>query len=239
MNGSKFITDFKELTLWQATVDELPELASFVVKENYAHHKGISIDLAYCKDESSPFYGEYISVLEEEEKHFNYSTSIIARNRDGVIVGAIRVMKWDENPNDIALMKLFGNDILNKEELLTNFKHVWHIGRFAVCRDCKEKTTLFRLLMVYAISPIFQYKDGVLLAEIDEKLLRVMKLMKIQARNLTNGVEYLGSMTIPVAITKLGLQEFLLENLSIALNLSNNNNCRVKKHTIYDQKQSA
>lgn len=237
MNGANYITNFKGLTLWQASADELPELAKFVVWENYAHHKGKSIDIDYYKNESSPYYDEYISVLKEEKKHFNYSASIIARNQDGIIVGTIRVMKWNENPNEIALIRLFGDGIINKEELLANFKHVWHIGRFSVGRDCKEKATLFRLLMVYAISPIFQYKEGVLLAEIDEKLLRVMKLMKIQAESLSGGIEYLGSVTIPVMIKKQGLEEFLFESLSIALNFRYNN-YEVKKHTINDQKNN-
>ena len=219
MNGSKFIANFKELTLWQASRNELPEVAAFVVRENYVHHTGRTMGLDYCRYKGSPYYNEYISVLEEEKKHFEYSISIVVRNQTGTIVGAIRVMKWDEDPNEITLTKLFGADIVSKSNLLANYKHVWHVGRFAVCKDCEEKVNLFRLLMVYAISPIFQYEDGVLLAEIDERLLRVMRLMKIQAEDLTRGVEYLGSVTIPVMITKLGLQDFLLENLSFALNL--------------------
>ena len=73
--------------------------------------------------------------------------------------------------------------------------------------------------MLYAISPIFQHSQGVLLAEADEKLLRVMKALKIDVQPLSKGKEYIGSMTIPMMVTKEGLTEFMLRNVFMAFDV--------------------
>ena len=167
----------------------------------------------------SNFQDEYLAVLKEEKAFFRYSSVIVAKNQLQQIVGAIRVTSWDKNPHTIPLAKLFGNHLIDIPQLLSTHKHVWHIGRFAIRKGFSDNGKLFKLLMLYAISPIFRYSDGVLLAESDAHLLRVMQAMRIKAIPLSEGREYIGSMTLPILIAKEGLNDFLLNNVSIAFNI--------------------
>jgi hypothetical protein len=68
--------------------------------------------------------------------------------------------------------------------------------------------SLFKQLMAYAIHPIYQEQDGFMIAECDSKLLRVMNLLGIKTVRLSNGLNYLGSETIPVYADKKGLTAF-------------------------------
>ncbi|MDD2618835.1 MAG: hypothetical protein PHT87_08590, partial [Bacteroidales bacterium] len=61
--------------------------------------------------------------------------------------------------------------------------------------------------------PDLQQK-GIVFAECDSKLLRTMKLMGIRVHSLGNGIEYLGSETIPVYSTYDDLVGFFRENQS-------------------------
>lgn len=61
---------------------------------------------------------------------------------------------------------------------------------------------LFRQLMMCAIYPIYQEKNGYMIAECDSKLLRIVNLSGIDTVRLGNSVYYLGSNTIPVYADK-------------------------------------
>lgn len=202
----RFITSYENITLWQIERASLPEVARFVVNENYKHHKSEKTDIRN-------FSKDYSSVLVEEDAFFEYSSTIVAKNKFGCVVGAIRITNWNNNPHMLPLTKIFGDGIVNPQELLNSYHHLWHVGRFAIKQEYGNTGKLFKLLMLYAISPIFQYSQGVLLAEADEKLLRVMKALRIDAHPLSQGKEYIGSMTIPMMVTKEGLTEFMLRNI--------------------------
>jgi hypothetical protein len=73
---------------------------------------------------------------------------------------------------------------------------------------------LFKSLLLYAMYPICNRKKGIVFAECDSKLLRTMKLMGIRVHSLGNGIEYLGSETIPVYSTYDDLVGFFRENQS-------------------------
>ena len=66
--------------------------------------------------------------------------------------------------------------------------------------------------MLYAMIPIYENRNDVLLAECDNKLLRAMKLMGIQAQKLGEGISYLGSETTPIYIRHDGLSDFFQKN---------------------------
>ena len=208
----RFITSYENITLWQIARSSVPAVARFVVNENYKHHKGGKADI--CS-----FSRDYSSILVEEDSFFQYSSTIVAKDKFGNIVGAIRIANWNDNPHLLPLIKIFGNGIVNSQELLNSYHHLWHVGRFAINQEYGCNGKLFKLLMLYAISPVFQYEQGVLLAEADEKLLRVMKAMRIDVQPLSQGKEYIGSMTIPMMVTKEGLTEFLLRNLFLAFDV--------------------
>ncbi|SUB77047.1 Uncharacterised protein [Porphyromonas macacae] len=208
----RFITKFEEITLWQLSKESLFSLAKFVVDENYIHHQKVG-------DNKETYVEEYQMIFTEESIFFDYSSIVVAKDNAGSIVGSIRVMNWNLNPNTIPLMKLFGENLINKIKLKEEYEHIWHVGRFAVQKAYKDKVKLFKLLMLYAISPVFRHDRGVLLAEADEKLLRVMRAMKIDVQLLSEGKEYIGSKTIPMMVTKNGLSEFMLNNVAMAFDL--------------------
>ena len=208
----RFITNYEGVSLWQATRSTVSDIVQFVIDENYKHHQGgVTHDDVYLK--------ETFSVLMEELEMFDYSSTIIARDFMGEIVGVIRTTHWNNNPHKLPMQILFGEDIVTPSDLIACYQHLWHIGRFAVKQEYSNKGVLFKLLMLYAISPIFKYREGVLLAETDAKLLRVMQALSIEARPLSTGREYIGSLTIPMMATKAGLTPFLLNNISMAFDL--------------------
>lgn len=212
---SRYITNYENLSLWQMSEEELPELSKFVIEENYKHHQP-----QMYSDRN--FEAEYLSVLKEEKAFYRYSSIIVAKDEYHNMVGVIRVTSWDNNPHTVPLSRLFGNQLVDIPQLMYKHKHVWHIGRFAIKKGVSDSGRLFKLLMLYAISPIFRHTNGVVLAETDERLLRVMQAMRIKATPLAAGKEYIGSMTLPILITKEGLNEFLLNNISIAFNIQFN-----------------
>lgn len=209
---NRYITSYGEVSLWQIDEDGLSELSRFVIEENYKHHQPQISSESNLKD-------EFLAILEEEKAFFRYSSVIVAKDKYHNLIGAIRVTSWDKNPHTIPLSRLFGDHLIDIPQLISKHKHVWHIGRFAIKKGLSDNGRLFKLLMLYAISPIFRYNNGVVLAESDERLLRVMQAMRIKATPLSEGREYIGSMTLPILIAKEGLSEFLLNNVSIAFNI--------------------
>ena len=96
------------------------------------------------------------------------------------------------------------------------------IGRFAVESGGTNSTrmNLFRVLMMYAVAPICKYQDGLMFAECDSKLLRAINGLGLEARTLDEGIEYLGSKTIPICIERNGMLEFMSRHCSLALNIN-------------------
>ena len=62
--------------------------------------------------------------------------------------------------------------------------------------------------MMYAIYPIYQEREGYMIAEVDSKLLRIINLLGMDTVRLGSGINYLGSETIPVYADKEGLSKF-------------------------------
>ncbi|GGF05434.1 hypothetical protein [Flavobacterium limi] len=183
-------------------LDQLTELAKFVVEENFSHH---------CEDvTTTELVNDTQEVYDEELNYFKDSEIFVAKDFSGNIQGSIRVIKWDYKVR-LPIQKIFDIDplsVLNYSEKLSS---VWHIGRFATRKNSQDRT-LFKRLMVCAIAPICEQKNGVALAECDSKLLRIMNLLGIKTDIIGASVNYLGSETIPIAMSYEGLKEFYYNN---------------------------
>ncbi|WP_417941115.1 hypothetical protein [Flavobacterium sp. RS13.1] len=183
-------------------LDQLTELAKFVVEENFSHH---------CENVTTKeLVNDTQEVYDEELNYFKDSEIFVAKDFSGNIEGSIRVIKWDYKAK-LPIQKIFDIDpltVLNNSEKLSS---IWHIGRFATRKNNKDRT-LFRRLMVCAIAPICEQKNGVALAECDSKLLRIMSLLGIKTHIIGASVYYLGSETIPIAMNYDGLKEFYYNN---------------------------
>ena len=183
-------------------LNQLTELAKFVVEENFNHH---------CEEvNSEEIVKDTQEVYDEELMYFKDSEIFVAKDFSGNIQGSIRVIKWDYQAK-LPIQKIFNIDplcILNNSERASS---IWHIGRFATNRNIKDRT-LFRRLMVCAIAPICEQKYGVAFAECDSKLLRIMNLLGIKTEIIGDSVNYLGSETIPVSMSYDGLKDFYYAN---------------------------
>nr|WP_294924943.1 hypothetical protein [uncultured Flavobacterium sp.] len=183
-------------------LDQLTELAKFVVEENFSHH---------CENVTSKeLIDDTQDVYDEELNYFKDSEIFVAKDFSGNIQGSIRVIKWDYKAR-LPIQKIFDIDPLTLLSYSEKLSSVWHIGRFATKKNIKDKT-LFRRLMVCAIAPICEQKNGVAFAECDSKLLRIMNLLGIKTEVIGTAINYLGSETIPISMSYDGLKEFYCNN---------------------------
>lgn len=188
--------------LGQLELSLLNELATFVVGENYNHH---------C--ESYPkidVQKEAQDIYSDELHYFKNSNFFIARDSSGAIQGSIRVTKWDYK-TELPIQKIFNINPIETLGRPEKMPSIWHIGRLATNRSITDRT-LFRKLMVHAITPICEEKNSVAFAECDSKLLRVMSMLGIETRVIGKSLNYLGSETIPVSMNSKGLQGFYDKN---------------------------
>lgn len=196
----QFIRHYGNYCIFKVDSDYLYKIAEFVVKANYNHHAG-NVFPAELEEEIEAVY-------REELRYISSSKIFLVENNDGQMIGCIRVMKWDM-VSELPMQKIFNINPLNSIEDIDPSASIWHIGRFAVdsCTNVSS-VSLFKQLMVCAITPICKEKDSYMVAECDSKLLRVMGLLGIDTVHLGDGVHYLGSETIPVYSTRRGLLNF-------------------------------
>lgn len=175
------------------------DLAKFIVEENYKHH-----DIYNMQTSKNEMY----SICQEEEA-FNNSKIFITRDNFNSIIGSIRIVEW--NSTDILpIEKLFGINVKKIEE---NNHKVWHIGRFAIRKGADQKGfNVFKTLMVLALNEVCENENSIVLAECDAKLLRILKLLGLEAEVLADSINYLGSETIPVMFSYGSLKSFVNKN---------------------------
>lgn len=174
------------------------ELAKFVVEENYSHHRA-----------NNRLFDKEVEQIYLEELRMKNSKIFVSTDQHS-IVGSIRISKWNGR-NVLPMQKLFNINIDGLRQ--DNKYNVWHIGRFAIKKGIdKTGFNVFKTLMVCAINEVCQNENCLALAECDAKLLRVLKLLGIEAITLADSIDYLGSETIPVLLTYTGLKKFLDNN---------------------------
>ena len=197
----RLISTYDGYAIWKLSAHSLYQLAKFVVYQNYKHH---------AKEISDNFESDVLAVYREELKYYKHSQILIATTANGQIVGSIRVMNWDrEQP--LPIQTLF--DLGSFTNSLPSNINVWHIGRFAVSAEAGSSgLTLFKLLLLYAMRPVFESDNDLALAECDNKLLHTMRLMGIQVKSIGESMEYLGSETTPIYATRDGLAYFFNKN---------------------------
>lgn len=185
-------------------LNQLFELATFVVTENFKHHTNCVKPLGY--------ENEINSIFKEELNYFNNSQIFVSRDFDKSIIGSIRVLRWNYL-DTLPIQKIFNiNPSLFIDE--NPQKPIWHIGRLAIRRGIRN-INLFKQLMVCAIAPICDNENAVAFAECDTHLLRVLQAYEIHAKPIGKPVFYLGSETIPILMSYKGLINFYNKNLDI------------------------
>lgn len=170
------------LSSWQDNTSLL-EIAQFVVRENNSRHLSSFTEKEVNEDIKS--------VPEEEEYLYDNKSHIyIARDAFGNIIGCIRSFHWDKH-KILPIEKIYGINPLNAIHQESKYSF-WHIGRFAVAKDSGISTlTLFKRLMALAVKPIVEDKYSYMIAEIDSKLLKVMKVLGFDTRQIGKSIDYL------------------------------------------------
>ncbi len=144
---------------------------------------------------------------EEEYLYDNKSHIYIARDSFGNMIGCIRSFHWDKRKT-LPIEKIYGINPLNAIHRENKYSF-WHIGCFAVAKGTGISTlTLFKRLMALAVKPIVEDKYSYMIAEIDSKLLKVMKVLGFGTRQIGKSIEYLTSETVPVCSSKRGIMGF-------------------------------
>ncbi|MBL4605355.1 MAG: hypothetical protein JKY02_06790 [Flavobacteriaceae bacterium] len=187
--------------------NQIYDLAKFVVSENLKHHSNNNISKDY-KDDINSIYKEELTFYENSE-------GFTAKDYFGFILGTIRVLKW--NYIDVLpLQKIFGiNPLLVINKPCIN--NIYHIGRFAIRKGVRD-INLFKQLMICAITPVCKSNGNIAFAECDSKLLRILNLLGIKTTTIGKPVNYLGSETIPIAMTYDGLINFYNKNKHLVEN---------------------
>jgi N-acyl-L-homoserine lactone synthetase len=124
------------------------------------------------------------------------------------------------------MQKLFGEYPLRK--ILCDNAHpaIWHIGRFAVAQPAERSClSLFRQLIACAVFPVMHTDSGIMIAECDSKLIRILSALGVRINHLGTPIYYLGSETVPVSITRQGIEQFFNREYSCLMQKSS---CNVK-----------
>lgn len=196
----QFVEQHGSYSIFKVDSQYLHKIAELVVKANYNHHCG-----NICPNDIEK---EIEEVYMEEMEYASSSQLFIAEDNSEQIIGCIRVMKWDLQ-HKLPIQKIFDINPLDYINNTPKDPTFWHIGRFAIdSRANVPNLSLFKQLMIYAITPICQQQNSYMIAECDSKLLRVMGLLGISTVCLGSGVHYLGSETIPVYSNRMGLMSF-------------------------------
>ena len=147
----KVIWSCNDYSILRVGTDRLHDIARFVVTQNYNHHSSEPIpDTA--RQEIEDIYREELSYSED-------SACFIVRDKEGRMVGSIRVFRWDKQ-TPTPMHKIFHISPLEKvgDTPRTSF---WHIGRFAIDSTSGFSTvTLFKQLMTLAVTPILREDDS-------------------------------------------------------------------------------
>lgn len=94
--------------------------------------------------------------------------------------------------------KLFGINPLDYDfsKGITKF---WHVGRFAINSEgVKYPKSILKTLISIVTTPIRKERTGCLLAEVDRKLFKNLKVLGIEPHQIAPSIHYLASETIPI-----------------------------------------
>lgn len=201
----------QKYTIGRFQSTELAEVIEFVIDQNNKHHKKTQ-EKSISRKEVEHLVNEESSISDEKSRIY------VARNQSGRIIGSIRTCQWNRKGR-LPMQKLFGINPLEIPDV-PNDAQLWHVGRFAIdSMSGVSPIVLLKQLMQYAITPIVEAHNAVMLAEIDSHLLKVMNLLGIRTHQLGYPVEYLGSLTIPVYSKNYDLLEYYNENRRLIVNV--------------------
>ncbi|MDE5423347.1 hypothetical protein L3073_14095 [Ancylomarina sp. DW003] len=204
------LNDFQNFSLWLISQEYLHEVSRFILRINHQVHLNSNIIN----------YSDLVRTKKMDLESFPTSFFYAIKNRKNEIVGTIKAQKWDGNCKlpieDDFEIKV--DDVLNELNYKPN--EVWHIGRFAIDQQKiktdpflrKNRVTILKLLMANALQHIYAERTNILIAECDKKLFDKLQLMEIYSSQIGDSKYYLGSETVPMFNTAIGVKRFVEQN---------------------------
>lgn len=192
---------YKSYKIQKCSKENLKRFNEFVLIQNHLYYNSAS---------SVNNYTNLLDSIYSFELMFYYNSKFfIATDDNNEIVGTIRSLLWD-NYTQLPIQTFFGVNILAYFNGEKNLK-LWHIGRFAIAKRINS-ISLLKALILKAISPIVQHESLGAVAECDEKLLKILKLLGVEATIVAPAKKYLGSNTFPVFFSYQNLYKFYIKN---------------------------
>jgi len=178
----KLITTFEDYSIFKADAECISELSQFIVMQNYKHHLG-SVEATQLADDIDDVTKEELGLYGDNTYFY------IARDKQGRMLGSIRVFLWNRQ-SELPLEKIYGINPLEAIHSDAKFNY-WHVGRFAIDSNSGISTfTLFKRLMALAVQPIVSDSNSYMVAEIDSKLLKVMNALGFVTNQLGDSIYY-------------------------------------------------
>lgn len=204
------IKDFGHFALWQVSNENINEFAMFVANINYKSHKGGIAPKC-----------EMDAIVYKEQSIYNLSRLFAVKDKNGKYLGTIRTTRWDRK-TILPMHEKFGINVSKvlQDRDLDPFE-VWHVGRLAVDNvsdrhanySLNNRAQILRVLLTQAIMPICSDRSNVLLAECDDRFLKMApQLNLVNSELLGKPVHYLGSPAVPVMNTATNLEYFINQN---------------------------
>lgn len=184
-------------SFWKITGKaELEKLSRLVIDVNYKHHLNQN---CYPSSEFEKVYKEDIQALPD-----SWFYAIFDNKNE--MFASVKCQKW-KNSTKLAIEKDFRVDLRYFVHGL-NFqpKEIFHIGRFVIDQDKIRKSrrlrqkrlVILKLLMYYALLPVFSNESNIFFCEYDERLFPKLNLLGLYPQIIGSPTEYLGSKTIPI-----------------------------------------
>lgn len=184
------------LNVWQLEANGLPFFTRFVF-EAYTR--------AYTRLHGwQPTEADYEALLEEDQRYFNQSYYWFFYCIDEV-VGSLKLTHWHPGM-ELSMQKHFGIDPMRLSS-----RPLWHCGRLATRwhKEMKiDKVRLLPLLCQWAVGFVAAY-GGVMLAEVDRGVLRLLVRMGLRVQPLAAPAYVVGSLTIPILIDYTDLRQWV------------------------------
>lgn len=201
------VKNFDAFSVWRIIgKTELKKLSSLVIDVNYKHHLNQHY---FPQEELKKIYLEDVASLPDSRFYAIYDGK-------GEIIAAVKCQKWNYS-TVLAIEKDFMVDLkyfihgLNFEP-----REVFHIGRFVIDQDKirknkdlnQKRLSILKLLMHYALLPVFENSSNIFFCECDEKLYSKLNFLGLYPKIIGSPKVYLGSKTIPIYCDHHGIEKF-------------------------------
>lgn len=207
----KLLRNFKDFTLWEISDEnELFQIDRFVLNVYYYHH---------LKQNNYP-PSELKKLIVEDVEALPDSYFYVIFDDKGEIVGTIKLQRWNQK-TVLSIEKDFKVNLKYFiHELPFRPAGIFHIGRFAINQEKikrnqvlkQNRITIMKLLMYYALIPIFKETSNIFFCECDEKLYTRLALLGLHTQIIGRPRVYLGSKTVPIYCNQAGMRNFIRLN---------------------------